>query len=125
MDSPLPRGAYVAFLLVKLSFLESIPVYSEARFNKPVDCVSLCVSGAWCIIAFKRIAFPSADTPCPCGAWWWCHWWIQSLRSRRALVRGSPRVRANYLTTSALFSFACAQHAPPKKVRAQPRSEDQ
>ena len=35
------------------TLLENVPVLSEALLNKPVDCVLLGVSGAWCIIAFK------------------------------------------------------------------------
>ena len=51
-----------------LVFLENIPVYSEARLNKRVDCVLLGIGGAWCIIAFKSMRCPSADTLCPfCG----------------------------------------------------------
>ena len=45
----------------------TLAVDSEARLDKPVDCVLLGVIGAWCIIAFKRVACPSADTLYRCG----------------------------------------------------------
>ena len=60
-----------------LVFLENIPVYSEARLNKRVNCVLLGVGGAWCIIAFKSMRCPGGH-PVPL-------WWVQSLRSRREL----------------------------------------
>ena len=42
------RGPYIAAAPSLLNtLLENAPVYSEARLNKPVDCVLLGVSGAW------------------------------------------------------------------------------
>ena len=35
------------FLFFSLFVPENVPVYSEARLNKPVDCVLFGVSGAW------------------------------------------------------------------------------
>ena len=42
------------------TLLGNVSVYSEATLNKPVDCVLLGVSGAWWVVAFERIACPSA-----------------------------------------------------------------
>ena len=42
-----PKGVAFCFSV----FLENVPVYSEARLNKPVDCVLFGVGGAWWFIA--------------------------------------------------------------------------
>ena len=47
-----------------LVFLENIPVYSEARLNKRVDCVLLGVGGAWCVLSLSKGRSVPRRTPC-------------------------------------------------------------
>ena len=52
------------------TLLENAPVLSEALWNKPVDCVLLGVSGAWCVVVLtplKDSLSLLSDTLSPCG----------------------------------------------------------
>ena len=88
-----------------LVFLENIPVYSEARLNKRVDCVLLGVGGAWCVIAFKSMRCPSADTLCPFGGY---SLWDHEGNSSSHSISERYTLMPPYASRSTVFSvFVC------------------
>ena len=88
-----------------LVFLENIPVYSEARLNKRVNCVLLGVGGAWCIIAFKSMRCPSADTLCPFGGY---SLWDHEGNSSSHSISERYTLTPPYASRSTVFSvFVC------------------